>query len=204
MFNILHKKIKIKYNINCSNEWISCDDKKLKHVLLNLISNAIKFSNDNTIININVDINVINNFSQVNIKIIDQNNCIDEHIKKKLFKKNNTSDLQNGNGLGLYICKEIIELHNDTIKHYYDTGNIFNINLKLESSNTIITKSNCSLSQASDSQRNIKINELILENNELNSINIYIIDDSNLSIKLLINIIKLYNSHITILKLMMD
>ena len=137
-FHALNKKIRIKYTYSDVNEWVIGDYKHIQHVIMNLLSNAIKFSEENK--TILIDMNgelILNKYQTIRITIIDENKWIREEIKQKLFQENVTSDKTKGNGLGLYICKKIVDLHYGTILHEYNTcnpnkiGNVFKVTLKL-------------------------------------------------------------------------
>jgi signal transduction histidine kinase/CheY-like chemotaxis protein len=67
----------------------------------------------------------------IKITIKDMNDHILPNIKKNLFKSFNSTS---GSGLGLYICKNIIELHDGKITHEYmkPCGNKFIITIPLE------------------------------------------------------------------------
>lgn len=140
LFSIMSKKINIKYIIiKPIIEWVIGDYKHIQHVLMNLLSNAIKNADDNSIIIIQLDCNIVSKKKQcIIMSIIDENVPIRSDIKAHLFEKYNTSDNIHGTGLGLYICKKIIELHGGKIDHYYnDTihekrGNIFKIEMILD------------------------------------------------------------------------
>jgi signal transduction histidine kinase len=70
-------------------------------------------------------------YQTLKISVYDENNHISPEIKQNLFKIfNTTSD----SGLGLYICKTIIELHGGKIYHEYieKNGNIFIITIPLK------------------------------------------------------------------------
>jgi CheY-like chemotaxis protein len=148
LFNIINKKINIKYCIRPLHEWVIGDQKHIQHVLVNLLSNAIKFSKENSNILIKLEAGpVIHKIQTITIYVIDENDWIPTNIKQILFTKYVTSDKCNGTGLGLYICKKIIELHGGTIIHenYHgkpdngretseliSNGNLFKIKLDLE------------------------------------------------------------------------
>ena len=150
LFKYLKKKINIKYNIIKVKEWVIGDYKNIQHVILNLLSNAINFSNDGSTIILQLEnIKLADSKQHIVISVIDENEHIDENIKKHLFKKYNTSDNVKGTGLGLYICKNIIEMNGGKINHFNNNnllgfvgntdftkdkkrGNIFQIELFLD------------------------------------------------------------------------
>ena len=154
----------------------------IKHCIINLINNAIKYNNhlNNTvIINVNL-INEYNEYQSLIISILDDNNYIPTHIKDKLFQPFNSTS---GSGLGLYICKQILELHDGSIEHEYISnhtkGNQFNIFIDLKI-HKLIFEENIITHTSS-------INENIDENIKYN---IIIVDDSELTIKLMHKIFK--------------
>jgi signal transduction histidine kinase/CheY-like chemotaxis protein len=138
LFNIMEKKIELKYNINPLQEWVLGDYKHIQHVLMNLLSNAIKFSDKKSSIEIKLEGQLLdNNKQRVLVSIIDNNPFIPLDIKTHLFEKYNTSNDRDGTGLGLYICKKIIETHGGSIHHFNNSknnthGNIFQVELYLD------------------------------------------------------------------------
>ncbi len=103
---------------------IKGNDGLLERVLYNLLENAIKYSQNNT--NVGVDFNNENK----TISVWDQGEEIKE--KELVFEPFYREDKYNnkGKGLGLSICKKILEKHNATIKIEKNKpkGNIFKIN----------------------------------------------------------------------------
>jgi CheY-like chemotaxis protein/predicted DNA binding CopG/RHH family protein len=134
--NLIEKNIKLNYDIGELHEWVIGDYKHIQHVLMNILSNAIKFSKKNTRITIKLVSKELNKIKQILVfSIIDQNTIIRESIKMNLFEKYTTSDDKKGNGLGLYICKKIVESHGGTIELINNSttaGNIFKVELPLD------------------------------------------------------------------------
>ena len=83
------------------------DKKRLTQVVYNLINNAIKFTSKGSIY-VLAEKNTNNN--ALIIKVQDSGIGIDDDIYPKLFTKFVTKS-KDGNGLGLYICKNIVEAH---------------------------------------------------------------------------------------------
>jgi len=112
------------------------DKLRLRQAIHNLISNAIK----NTPIGGKVSIALIDKNNFVDIKVKDNGVGITEKEKEKLFEKfgkierygmNLDVDIE-GSGLGLYISKEIVELHGGRIlveSEGRNKGSIFTIRL---------------------------------------------------------------------------
>jgi CheY-like chemotaxis protein len=198
--DIKEKRIKFEYHIDENiYKWFYGDNINIKHCIINLIKNAIKYGNNtNNKIKIDIKGKIFNKEEQtIVISITDNNNLIPIHIKEKLFEAFNSTS---GSGLGLYICKKIIELHNGYIEHEYlpkHNGNIFNITLKLkkcEDESLHINEYEEDNSQYSFSKTNSHEN-LIIEETE-KKYNIIFVDDSELNLKLMKNIFeKNHNIH---------
>lgn len=106
------------------------DSNLLKHVLVNLISNAIKFSPENSLIFI--ETNIDDDFTY--IKINDQGIGIPKadqvHLFERFFRASNATNIQ-GTGLGLHIVGRYIDLLNGEIKYTseLEKGSTFSIKL---------------------------------------------------------------------------
>lgn len=90
-------------------EQIFIDKRILRNIMFNLISNAIKYSNENTLIDIRA--NLIPGYLSIEIK--DQGIGIpledQAHIFERFYRANNCGNMQ-GTGLGLNIVKKYIEI----------------------------------------------------------------------------------------------
>ncbi len=124
----------INYNVDSNVSFIKADHAKLRQVLQNLISNAVKYSPKGGIVNIEVS-----DFSEVEVmfEIKDQGLGIKpEHVDKLFhkFSRIEEGDSKNikGSGLGLWICKEIVEAHHGKIKveSEYGSGSKFKFTIK--------------------------------------------------------------------------
>jgi CheY-like chemotaxis protein len=145
IFAIAEKKMKIEYGPMDENEsWVIGDANHLQHVIYNILSNAIKFSQKKKRITLHLSMQkLMNNFCKCTISISDENVLIRPSIKNKMFDLDTTSDSSKGTGLGLYICKKIVGLHGGKIYHEYNgsVGNKFTIDLILKTCVTIGKKS---------------------------------------------------------------
>jgi len=111
---------------------IHADREKIAQVLHNLVGNAVKYSPLRS--TIRVDYSANDNSIKVNVQ--DLGKGIDEVDQQRIFEryyrvKENTGGLISGFGIGLYLCREIIELHNGTIQvqSVKDEGSIFSFTL---------------------------------------------------------------------------
>ena len=107
------KKHKISLILRCNQDSILlvADKFRLNQVILNIINNAIKIIKEGEIV---VFLEKQDNYNTVLIRIKDDGPGIPSNIKDKLFTKFVTGS-KSGTGLGLYICKNIIEKHGGKI-----------------------------------------------------------------------------------------
>jgi signal transduction histidine kinase/DNA-binding response OmpR family regulator len=101
--------LRVKYNFPLP-ETITTDPTRIKQILLNLCSNAIKFTNDG---NVEVIVNYQRKNNEFSIDIIDTGVGMDAEEINRLFIPFSQADTSNtrqfgGTGLGLCICKELV------------------------------------------------------------------------------------------------
>jgi signal transduction histidine kinase len=108
------KDIKLVYENNDDNKprdiFVEADRERLTQVISNLISNAIKFTQEGVI---KVSVEVKDNRDAV-ITIKDNGEGIDSEIMPRLFTKFATKSIM-GTGLGLFISKSIVDAHGGKI-----------------------------------------------------------------------------------------
>ncbi|MGO4711000.1 sensor histidine kinase, partial [Chryseobacterium sp. 2TAF14] len=115
--------------------FVMADREKISQVIYNLIGNAIKYSPVGSVIMI--EYLRIDNRLQVNVQ--DQGKGISFEDQQQIFEryyrvKNVNTGTIAGFGIGLYLCKEIIELHNGTIsvQSSQNKGSVFSFTLPID------------------------------------------------------------------------
>ena len=135
-------------------KYIITDKQKLIQIIVNLLSNANKFSDIETVIE--VGINFIEKEDYLlEIYIKDNGIGISEENQYKLFNsfvQINNTEMKTGTGLGLYICKKLIELLGGdiNIKSSISKGSTFTFNIKYE--------------PYTDFEKKLKIDSLLMKN----------------------------------------
>ena len=107
-------KAKIVYDFKRKGDIIvDADRDRLSQVIHNLLDNALKFTTHQQMIFVIVDKK--EGQGQVIVSVKDTGEGIPEKILPKLFSKFSVSNSTTGTGLGLYICKNIVEAHGGRI-----------------------------------------------------------------------------------------
>ncbi len=112
---IQKKNVSLKFSISPQVDQLFVDQTRFKQILVNLVSNAIKFSETNE--KVEVEIKRIDNEFEVSVK--DQGIGIKSEELPKLFKpfqQTKSRGEKEGTGLGLAITKRLVELHGGSIK----------------------------------------------------------------------------------------
>lgn len=96
--------------------WVSADALRLRQVLDNLLSNAVKFSHAAG----TVTLQVLAQPHSVQLQVIDHGQGIPLQFQQRVFEKFSQADASDtrakeGTGLGLTICKKIVESHGGRI-----------------------------------------------------------------------------------------
>jgi methyl-accepting chemotaxis protein len=129
------KGLNIVFDSKLKEKVIACDPEKFDRLMLNLISNAIKFTNRDGYIYINID----EKDGFVSISVRDTGVGIDRKSFKAIFRRfhqvNKTlSRNTEGSGIGLSLVKSIVEMHNGRI--HVDSeigkGSVFTVELPVK------------------------------------------------------------------------
>ena len=97
---------------------LACDEDKIERIMLNLISNAIKFSDCDTDIEVKINTNLDLNRVYISIKNYGYN--IEFKDREKIFERfyrvdNSLNRKNEGCGIGLFLCRKFIEMHGGEI-----------------------------------------------------------------------------------------
>ena len=113
----LKRGIKISYqNDGNNNYFINGIENRIEQIIANLLDNAISFSEDNK--DVLVKVSKLND-SNIQINILDEGQGFKEKDTNKIFKRfysNRPDKFGQHSGLGLNIVKNLVELHNATIR----------------------------------------------------------------------------------------
>lgn len=111
------KNISLIFDTNNEEVFLDIDENFMQRIMLNLISNSIKF----TKIGGEIYVNVTEKENDIEINIKDNGIGMDENFINKVFVKytmgkNNDSIKEKGSGIGLFVVKNLVELQKGTIK----------------------------------------------------------------------------------------
>jgi signal transduction histidine kinase len=129
-----NKGLHIIFDTDIEEKIIACDPEKIERIVLNLISNALKFSDKGG--KIFVDIKDKNEFVEISVKDngigIEKNNLVTIFDRFKQVDKSLSRNTE-GTGIGLNIVKSIVELHGGNIYAESEFGRGSKITFKLPS-----------------------------------------------------------------------
>lgn len=102
------------FSYTADERFFALDPKLLRFIIINLLSNAFKYSPDGG----SIQLNVSSTLSSVQIEVCDEGIGIPKkdriHLFTPFFRADNTSEIE-GKGLGLSIVQKSVELHEGTI-----------------------------------------------------------------------------------------
>lgn len=131
------KNIELTYNLKHNENYIILGDKdKLKQVFINILSNAVKFTNENG----NIWVNLTKNKNEIIVSIRDTGIGISKEdlpfIFERLYRGDKSRNKIDGSGIGLTIVKNILTFHSASInvESEVNKGSTFTIHFKSLSS----------------------------------------------------------------------
>lgn len=130
-----HKGINMVFNTDTEEIILACDPDQIERVMLNLLSNAMKYTDNGG----DIMVDIKNNNSTVTISIEDTGKGMPQNKLSNIFDRfvqieDKEAISKSGSGIGLALVKSIIELHNGEIKveSTEGIGTIFQITLPIK------------------------------------------------------------------------
>lgn len=112
----------IHIEVHVSSEQVEVDAIRIKRVLVNLLSNAIKFSPEKS----QIIIESRSTDAELHVSITDEGCGIEAAYLPDLFDRfchiGNKAARRDGSGLGLFICKSLVESHGGSIEAKSNSG----------------------------------------------------------------------------------
>nr|WP_246880608.1 ATP-binding protein [Sporosarcina sp. 6E9] len=195
----VEKNLQLNVTIPSSFPEITADKNRLIQILFNLIHNAVKFTDEGII-----TISATHNADMAMIRVTDTGIGMDEKFQQVIFqpyRQENSSTTSNGSGigLGLNICRQLVELHGGEIfvESVLGKGSIFSFTIPLAEKSSI--KSNReveiaatmsldeTLSPMEDSKHHLHQDELMKI--DLKNPMVLIVDDNPVNLRILGNLL---------------
>jgi len=111
-----NKGVRLIFDTEVEEKIISCDVDKIERIMLNLLSNSIKYTENGG----HIDVNVYDLSDKIIISVMDTGIGIPEEKLKTIFERfeqidSSLSREKEGSGIGLSLVKSFVELHNGRI-----------------------------------------------------------------------------------------
>lgn len=143
------RKIEIEFESNCEELPVFCDVAKIETVLINLVSNAIKFTDENG--RVKVSVNKLDESGGnagegvFEIKVSDSGKGISKekipHVFDRFYQGDEQGNRANkGSGIGLSLTRELVELHSGTIQVQSEAGSGTTFTVKIPMGKSHIAK----------------------------------------------------------------
>ncbi len=178
------------------------NEQYLRQILINLIGNATKFTNEGSI-NVNVTtISNTNTKAKLRFEVTDTGIGISDKAKPTIFEKFTQADESEtrrveGSGLGMAIAKQLVESMNGVINFSsrLGVGSSFWFEVEFD------LQENTSENKEMPINFNVhEINESFSTNNVASNLNILVAEDNETNQKVIISILEHGNHHVTLAK----
>jgi signal transduction histidine kinase len=131
------KRLNVRSSLQLEQPKVNADARAMQRVLLNLIGNSIKFTPDGGSVDVAVDAG--DQLAIVTVKDSGEGISIDEqqYLFQRFYQSSSGKEHALGTGLGLYVCRQIVEAHMGNIRcdSSNDTGTTMIIELPRQRGN---------------------------------------------------------------------
>jgi CheY-like chemotaxis protein len=191
------KTVRIESHLPKETLHIFADCIRLQQIIWNLLTNAIKFSSENGLIEVGLEVVIQDNVKKVQIQVQDEGKGIREDFLPHIFGRFSLADsastrVHGGLGLGLSIVEKLAHLQDGTVKAENRSGQkgaLFTLQFPL------LEDGNLSLHELlKQDQRDDKGSDVP----DLTNLNILLVDDDELSGEATKIFLESYGAHLTL------
>lgn len=112
--------------------FVGIDPEQMQRILDNLVENSVKYSEKSPV---HVEISLKSEGEKLHLTVSDDGSGVDEeklpHIFEEFYRGDESRNKKEGNGLGLYIVKYLVEAMSGTVRAYNNGGLVVEIELPL-------------------------------------------------------------------------
>lgn len=130
-----NKGISLLFDTEIEEKIIACDKEKIERIMLNLISNALKFTNPGG----NITVNIFEKETNIVISVRDTGIGIPKEKQECIFDRfiqvdKSLTRNREGSGIGLSLVKALVEMHGGKIflESEIDIGSVFSLELPIK------------------------------------------------------------------------
>lgn len=117
------RNVKLLIESNGETKRVFADNDRIEQVITNLIANAVKFSDPGDTVKVQAQLRE----DFIRVSVYDNGPGVPDSFRSRIFGRfaradDSTSRAKGGSGLGLYICREIVEQHQGAIDYVSQAG----------------------------------------------------------------------------------
>lgn len=176
--SLAKKSLEYHCRLNVRHEYIMCDKTKVEEIILNIVSNSVKYTNPHGKISVTIDEKDSADEGVANYQVVVEDTGIGmsedylPHIFEEFSRERTSTETRvAGTGLGLPIVKSLVELMGGTIRVESKVGEgsrfTINVSFRTVSQDEIIRKQNQDISGIAEKLKGKRI--LLAEDNDLNA-----------------------------------
>lgn len=130
---VLHQEeIELRAVLQERNYFAKIDPEQMQRILDNLVENSVKYSEKSPV---HVEISLKSEGEKLQLRVSDDGNGVEEeklpHIFEEFYRGDESRNKKEGNGLGLYIVKYLIEAMGGTVSAHNENGLVIELKLPL-------------------------------------------------------------------------
>ncbi|MBQ9632000.1 MAG: response regulator, partial [Lachnospiraceae bacterium] len=168
--------------------YVMMDAKHVERALMNLLSNSVRFTPEGGKVSLLVSVRYVEGRAEYLYMVRDNGIGISEDFQEKMFlpfeQYNDSPEYSDGSGLGLYICKNLIELMGGTISCWSKVGEGTEFTVKM------------SYPLASDEQISVHAHQSEnFEDQVLYGKNVLVVEDNNINAEVIIELLNTKGIH---------